>query len=363
MPSCKGGNSLVQAQATGDTLHLDYARYLTLEDHGTFTTATIRNPWDTTRTLHTYILVPDSTELPDALPDGTVVRTPLKNALVYSTVHQSLVGELGVMDAIGGICDLQYIHNPDLLQRISEGKVADCGNSNTPNIERIIQLSPDAVILSPYETSGTYGKLGQMGIPLIECADYMESNPLGRAEWMKFYGMLFGRTATATEMFNSIADEYNRLKATTDTVKSRPKVLMDRLYGNSWHVPTANSTTGAYLGDAGAVNPFADKGKAGSVGLAGEQVLHEAGDADIWLIRYAQDSDKTLRELSADHPLYGQFKAFKLKNVYGCNTDRVNYYEEMPFHPHWMLRDLIMICHPELETGADAPRYFTLLKP
>jgi iron complex transport system substrate-binding protein len=100
-------------------------------------------------------------------------------------------------------------------------------------MERIIQLNPDAILLSPYENSGNYGKLGQMGIPLVECADYMEGSPLGRTEWMKFYGILFGTEAHANGMFDNIEKEYKRLTALTDTVSYRPKVMIDRLYGNS----------------------------------------------------------------------------------------------------------------------------------
>lgn len=363
MHSCKRGNSLNSVSGDSDTLHLDYARNLTLEQYDGFVKATVRNPWDTTKTLHTYLLVPDSIHTLKGIPEGTVIRVPLRNALVYSTVHQSLVGELGAREAIGGVCDTQYIHNPELLKRIADGKVADCGNSYTPNLERIIQLNPDAILLSPFENSGTYGKVGQMGIPIIECADYMESSPLGRTEWMKFYGILFGTETQAAEMFKNIEQEYKRLIALTDTVSYRPKVMIDRLYGNSWYVPSANSTMGRYIKDAGGSNPFDGAGKAGSIGVSGEQVLHEAGNADIWILRYGQATDKTLSELASDSPIYGQFKPLKEGKVYGCNTKKINYYEQTPFHPHWLLKDLISIIHPEISDPKEENRYFTQLKP
>lgn len=365
LPSCaKGNGGAPRPDGDGGQLELRHARNLSLEQHDGYVKATIRNPWDTTKVLHTYLLVPDSISGPAAsLPEGTVVRVPLKKALIYSSVHTSLIDELGAGKAIKGICDRQYILNPSLIRRIDEGDITDCGSSYSPVMEKIIQLSPDAVLLSPYENSGNYGKIGQMGIPIVECADYMESTPLGRTEWMKFYGMLFGREKNAEELFSGIETDYNRLKQLTDTISHRPKVLVDRLYGNTWYVPSANSTMGTYIKDAGAENPFASTGKAGSIGLSGEQVLHEAGDADIWIVRYGQASDKTMRELSDDHPLYSQFKAFKLKKVYGCNTEAVNYYEETPFHPHWLLRELIRVFHPELMETEGENRYFTPLKP
>lgn len=347
----------------GTEIPLAYARYLSLHDCGDYIRADIRNPWDTTKTLHSYILLPESSELPATLPEGTIIRIPLKNALVYSTVHQSLVGELGANEAIGGICDRQYIHDDALLGRISSGDVTDCGSSYGPDMERIISLRPDAILLSPYEDSGNYGKLGRMGIPLIEGADYMETTPLGRMEWVKFYGLLFGRHAQADSLFAAIEHDYLSLKALTDTIGSHPKVLLDGIYGNSWYVPTAGSTMGTFIRDAGGTNPFDNAGNAASVGLSGERVLHEAGDADVWIVRYTQATDKTLRELAADNPIYRQFKPLKEGRVYGCNTDRIRYYEETPFHPHLLLRDLIGVIHPGLAGTDSVARYFTPLKP
>ena len=57
-------------------------------------------------------------------------------------------------------------------------------------------------------------------------------------------------------------------------------------------------------------------------GMSGEQVLHEAGNADIWILRYGQATDKTLHELASDSPIYGQFKPLKDGKVYGCNTQK-----------------------------------------
>ncbi len=217
-------------------------------------------------------------------------------------------------------------------------------------------------MLSPYENSGTYGRLGQLGIPLIECADYMETSPLARAEWMILYGMLFDREEEARRLFDATEREYNALKNLTEGVADRPKVLVDRLYGQAWYVPAANSTMGIFIKDAGGENPFAVHDRNGSVGLAGEQVLYQAEDADVWLMRYAQDSDKTMRELASDNAIYTQFKAFKDNRVYGCNTSRVFFYEDIPFHPQWLLRDMISILHPGLVAEKEGKKYFTQLE-
>lgn len=359
--SCKGGNALVSS-SEGDTIRMDYATNITMVKYDDYVKATVKNPWDTTATLHTYLLVPDSIDLPANLPEGTVVRTPMESALIYSSVHNSLVSELGAIDAISGVCDAKYIHQKELAGRIADGRVADCGIGTSPNIEKIISLNPDGIMLSPFENSGSYGKVGQLGIPIIECADYMETSPLGRAEWMKFYGLLFGKEIEADSMFMATQQEYNQLKELVKDIDNKPKVLIDRLYGQSWHVPAANSTMGIFIKDAGGLNPFDSYGGSGSVGLAGEQVLFKAEDSDIWLIRYSQSSDKTLSELATDNAIYPQFKAFKDKKVYGCNTSKVFFYEEVPFHPQWLLRDMISIFHPELSSIEPEKRYYSKMQ-
>ena len=357
-----GNGGRHEPDSIGEPIALTHARNLTLSRHRDFVRADIRNPWDTTKTLHTYILVPDTAETPERLPAGTIVRIPLKRGLVYSSVHNSLICELGAIDAIGGVCDPQYIYQQPLAARIAEGAVADCGNSMTPNLEKTIRLNPDAILLSPFENSGNYGKLGELGIPIIECADYMETTPLGRAEWMKFYGLLFGRQEEASAIFDTTATEYEELRQSVAARAEKPRVLTDRIYGASWNVPAGHSTMGKFIEDAGGVNPFAYIDKSGSAPLSGEQVLHKAGDADIWLIRYSESQDMPLSRLEADNPIYPRIKAFGTGNVYGCNTSQRHYYEEIPFHPQWLLQDLIQIFHPSADSIERRHTYFTRLK-
>lgn len=358
--SCSGGNS--HLSGVGKPIDLKHAKLLSLEQFDGYVRAEIKNPWDTTRLLHTYILVPDSAELPDNLPEGTLVRTPLKRAVVYSGVHHGLLHELGAIDAVCGVADASYVRDSIVLARLATGMVADCGPTASPSIERIMSLKPDAILLSPYENSGTYGRLGAMGIPVVECADYMEVSPLARAEWMKFYGLLFGCEEPAAEQFAITETRYNELRQKAATATHRPKVLLDGVYGGVWHQPAQHGTTGIYLRDAGAqIAVNAPVGTA-SVAMAPEKVLFEAEKADVWLYRYAQQNDKTLAELGRDNPLYSRFAPFKNKRVMGCNTAHKDYYELTPFHPDMLLYELICIFHPELQPAPPSQPFFTPLK-
>lgn len=359
--SCGHGNT-VSHNDGGDTISLKYAKNIVMVDYGDYLVATLRNPWDTTKVLHTYVLVPDSIE-PEGIPQGTVIRTPLTNAVVYAATHNALISELGAAEAVTGVCDPQYIHDSIIVDRLKRGLVIDCGDNMSPNLEKIMQLHPQAVLLSPYEGNNGYGKLSKLGIPIVECADYMESSPLARAEWMKFFGRLVGQSDKADSLFALTDSVYNSLKGLSAMSPARPRVLLDRMYGSVWNVPGAHSTMDQMIEDAGGKNIFGYIDKAGSAPLSPEQVLNEAYDADVWLIRYNQPDDLTYAQLGKDNTIYKQFAPYKNGNVYGCNTNKANLYDVMPFHPQLILADMISVLHPEIDLPEHNFSYFVPLLP
>ena len=361
LSACGGGSKTSSLQAEGDTIRMKYSSLLQIVKHADYTVVTIRNPWDTLKVLHTYLLADREKPLPEHLPEGTVVRTPLQKSVIYSSVHCSLWSELDELKGIGGVCGLEYIKLPQIQEGCRNGSIVNVGNSMNPDIERIIDLRPDAILLSPFENSGGYGRVGKLNIPIIECADYMETSALGRAEWMRLYGLLLGKEAQADSLFAGIEKEYLTL---TQQVKSqnlkRPTVISEMKNSSAWYIPGGNSTMGRLYQDAGAEYVFASLSNSGSVPLAFETVFDRGGNADIWLIKYNQPQDKTYSELERDYAPYARFKAFQDRKVYGCNTNHVPFYEESPFHPELLLKDLIKIFHPELLPDYDL-KYFSNL--
>lgn len=361
LSACGGGSKTSSLQAEGDTVRMKYSSLLQIVKHADYTVVTIRNPWDTLKVLHTYLLADREKPLPEHLPEGTVVRTPLQKSVIYSSVHCSLWSELDELKGIGGVCGLEYIKLPQIQEGCRNGSIVNVGNSMNPDIERIIDLRPDAILLSPFENSGGYGRVGKLNIPIIECADYMETSALGRAEWMRLYGLLLGKEAQADSLFAGIEKEYLTL---TQQVKSqnlkRPTVISEMKNSSAWYIPGGNSTMGRLYQDAGADYVFASLSNSGSVPLAFETVFDRGGNADIWLIKYNQPQDKTYSELERDYAPYARFKAFQDRKVYSCNTNHVPFYEESPFHPELLLKDLIKIFHPELLPDYDL-KYFSNL--
>ena len=351
-----------QADKSGATVAMRYAEQIQIDSCDGYWSVRVRNPWDTAKILHTYILVEQGRELPDNLPAGTLVRTPLRKSLIYSSVHCSLLVELDALDCIGGVCDLQYIYHPAVRTCCAEGRIVDAGNAMSPDLEKVIDLHPDAVLLSPFENSGGYGRIEKLGIPIIECADYMETSPLGRAEWMRFFGLLFGRKQQADSLFAEVEKRYASLKALVDTVSVRPTVLSELRNGSAWYTPGGHSTIGRLYADAGAAYVWADDTRSGSVPLSFETVFDRGRNADFWLFKYNETVDKTLSSLRAEYAPYAGFRAFQTGRVFACNTGKVPFYEETPFRPDWLLKDLILVFHPECLPGETA-RYFKQLHP
>lgn len=377
MAACQGGKTAAADAEAGDTLEMKYAKLLTIVKHGDgeessdaaegidyqYAEAIIANPWKAGTMLHRYILIPKGKE-----GDKTVamlarrrstgarcttdtVRTPLESNLVFTAPHCQLLTELGCQNAITGVCDKDYINIPDIKSRAqADAKVAhpimDCGSSMQPDIERIIALHPEALLISPFENSGGYGKLDKLRIPVIETADYMETSPLGRAEWIKLYGLLLG-SSKADSLFSAIEKEYLQLKAEAAKLPLGLSILTERKTGNVWYVPGGKSTMGILLRDAHARYIFADDTHSGSLSMSPEQIIAKGNQVDVWAFKYFGGNALTKQDLLAEYQGYQALKAFQTGTVYETDTSCEPYFELTSFHPEILLREFIILSHPE----------------
>ena len=404
MAACQGGKTAAADAEAGDTLEMKYAKLLTIVKHGDgeeasdaaegidyqYAEAIIANPWKAGTMLHRYILIPkgeegDKTVAMLALQRTSgmgcttdTVRTPVERSAVFIAPHCQLMYELGCQQAIRGVCDLNYINIPDVRKRAaSAGKasagnasagnassgnassekassgnpsaqntIVDCGSSMAPDIERIIALKPEAILVSPFENSGGYGKLDKLHIPLIEAADYMETSPLGRAEWIKLYGLLLS-SSKADSLFSAIEKEYLQLKAEAAKLPLGLSILTERKTGNVWYVPGGKSTMGILLRDAHAKYIFADDQHSGSLSMSPEQIIAKGNQVDVWAFKYFGGNALTRQDLLAEYQGYQALKAFQTGTVYETDTSCEPYFELTSFHPEILLREFIILSHPE----------------
>lgn len=371
LTACQGGKTAAGMEEGGDTLQMKYAQLLTIVSHDEqgYTEVKVHNPWKEGTELHRYILVPKGKEgdatmaklAGQAHGEGKAaatlgvktdtVRTPLESNLVFTAPHCQLLTELGCQNAITGVCDKDYINIPDIKSRAqADAKVAhpimDCGSSMQPDIERIIALHPEALLISPFENSGGYGKLDKLRIPIIETADYMETSPLGRAEWIKLYGLLLG-SSKADSLFSAIEKEYLQLKAEAAKLPLGLSILTERKTGNVWYVPGGKSTMGILLRDAHAKYIFADDQHSGSLSMSPEQIIAKGNQIDVWAFKYFGGNALTKNDLLAEYQGYQALKAFQTGTVYETDTSCEPYFELTSFHPEILLREFIILSHPE----------------
>lgn len=377
MAACQGEKTAAADAEAGDTLEMKYAKLLTIVKHGDgeeasdeaegvdyqYAEAIIANPWKAGTILHRYILIPKGKEgdktvamLAKRRSTGArcttdTVRTPVESNLVFTAPHCQLLTELGCQNAITGVCDKDYINIPDIKSRAqADAKVAhpimDCGSSMQPDIERIIALHPEALLISPFENSGGYGKLDKLRIPVIETADYMETSPLGRAEWIKLYGLLLG-SSKADSLFSAIEKEYLQLKAEAAKLPLGLSILTERKTGNVWYVPGGKSTMGILLRDAHARYIFADDTHSGSLSMSPEQIIAKGNQVDVWAFKYFGGNALTKQDLLAEYQGYQALKAFQTGTVYETDTSCEPYFELTSFHPEILLREFIILSHPE----------------
>ena len=351
--NCKGGRGTDVEPQAAEVNMMNEAGLLRVYDRGQYHLAEVVNPWDTASVLSRYVLVERGT-VPDSLPDVEFVRidVPLNRSLVYSSVHTGIIGEMGRMEAVAGVADGEYFGG-EMARRIRRGEVVDVGSSMSPSVEAVVALKPDAILVSPFENAG-HGVIEQTGVPVIECADYMEATPKGRAEWVRFFGLLYG-SQKGDSIYSSVAAAYDSIAAQVADVAYKPLVLTEMLTDGYWFVPGGGSYMARMITDAGARYPWGADTSTGSLQLDFSTVYAKAADADYWLIR-SFGRDLTLDDIEGVYLLNGQFKAFKEGNVFVANTAEVPLFEEFPFHPELLLEEYAKIFHPEIFKGDK--RYF-----
>lgn len=359
--SCgSGASSGTAVGAVGDTLRMHHSSLLQMIECDGYTLVDIRNPWKKGSYLHRYMLVPKDGRNIEAPHGVTMLRTPLDNQLIFTTLHAELFVMLGRMDALSGVCDARYMSVPDVKSGLAEGRITDCGSSMDVNLERLMELSPSAAWVVPFKNGG-YGKMERAGVPLVECCDYMETSPLGGAEWVRFYGRLLGVADKADSLFGAVCENYVRLKEIAASADYRPRLMCELKSGSAWYMPGGRSTMGQLYRDAGADYLFGDNDESGSLPYSFEAVLAAADSADVWLFKYGAEVDKSYSSLLQDFQGYRLLRPYRERMAFACNVSRRRFYEETPFRPDLLLEELVMLLHPEF-AGEYEFRYYEKLQ-
>lgn len=348
--SCKNNSAGQKSSISGEGIleEVKYANGFSIVYHPSYTQVTVYNPWKKGEIYKTYYLVKgESQEVPQ---DGIRIRIPIESMIANSSTYLGFLDLLKETEKITGICNSDYIYNRNVLTNIDKGFTKDVGDSYNLDIEQIILLNPDIVMTSAYEgIDENSRRMEQIGIPVVYNIEWQEADLLGRAEWIKFIGAFFDKSALSDSIFSDIEKRYMEVKNNMIDVETCPTILSGQDYRGTWSMPAGRSYSAQLFREAkGCYYYDNDSTHEGSIPNTIEEALIHFSDADIWIGVQAH----SLKELASLNSKYTLFKAFQNKNVFSYNN-RVtskggnDYWETGIARPDLLLCDMIKILHPE----------------
>lgn len=351
--ACQNGTKKQKktSPAEGLEIQVQYAKLFSIIDHGDFKVLNVKNPWPNANKTFTYALVKKGKTVPQKEKYDAVISIPIEKIVVTASSSIPYLENLGEAKTLVGFPSLNYISSPTTRALIDAGKVEELGSNISINTERLLQLQPDAVVgFSVNGNNRTFDNIQKSGIPVIYSASWLEKLPLGKAEWIKVIGLLYGKLDYATTQFKKVERNFLEAKALVKNLPNKPSVMSGALYRDRWYIPYGNSWQGHYMKIAGANYKFKATEGEGSIALSFEEVFAKCQDADIWINPGKYTTYKQLLE-SAEH--YKKFKAFQDKKIYTYTnvtgeTGGIVYFERGPSRPDLVLKDLIKIFHPDL---------------
>jgi iron complex transport system substrate-binding protein len=278
------------------------------------------------------------------------IQIPVKKIVVTSTTHIPMLELLGEEQSLAGFPNLAYISSEKTRKLIELDKIKELGNEENINTELLLELQPQLVIgFSISNNSNMYNSIEKLGIPVIFNGDWLEETPLGRAEWIKFFGVLFNKEKLADSIFTNIETNYLEAKNIAAKATEMPTVLAGSLFKDIWNLPAGNSFEATFFKDANTNYIWKNSKGKGSLSLNFENVFEQGKNADIW---FTSGNFLSLVEMANQNNLYKKFKAFENKTIYTYSntkgkTNGVIYFELAPSRPDLVLKDLIKIAHPQ----------------
>lgn len=336
---------------------VSYAKGFDIQVAGDITKLVIYNPQNLKNVMSTYYFTASSNKLEDAT---NVFTEQLNDVAVFSATQLNGFSKLNLIDRVIAISESEYIQNPVIKERHNKGDIVELAGNGNFYLEKTLEINPSVIFYSPYNMSQKH-PLAATEITMIPYFDFMESNPLGRAEWIKFTGLFFGKEQEAIDIFDSIVFQYNSYNKLTQLVVNKPTVFSDKYFSGQWYVSGGQSYIAQLFNDAGADYLWKENQNTASINLDFEVVYNKAHDADFWRIVGTYPEGFTYDKLGAENNLYVNFKAFKDKGVIFCDSKASSYFETGTLEPHILLADLIFAFHPDLLDGYK-PKYYHLCK-
>jgi iron complex transport system substrate-binding protein len=326
--------------------NLKYAKGFEIQYFENYKKLIIKKPYQGAAESFEYILTNSASH-----NDLNTIQTPVESIVVTSTTHIPMLELLNIENKLVGYPNTKYISSKRTRALIDEGKVIDLGNEENINTELLLDLKPDIVIgFSINSNNKMFATIEKMNIPVILNGAWLEETPLGRAEWIKLFGVLFNKEKEADSIFSTIEKNYLEAKKIALNAERIPTIISGGLFKDIWNLPAGESFEATFLADANTNYLWKDAKGTGSLSLNIENVFEKGHDAEIWI---SPSFYTSLEQLKNANDIYPKFKAFKNEQIYTFvnkkgTTGGLLYFELAPARPDLVLKDLIKIGHPEL---------------
>lgn len=326
--------------------NLKYAKGFEIQYFENYKKLIIKKPYQGATESFEYILTNSTSH-----NDLNTIQTPVESIVVTSTTHIPMLELLHIEHKLVGYPNTKYISSKKTRALIDAGKVIDLGNEENINTELLLDLKPDIVIgFSINSNNKMFATIEKMNIPVILNGAWLEETPLGRAEWIKLFGVLFNKEKEADSIFNTIEKNYLEAKKIALNAEEIPTIISGGLFKDIWNLPAGDSFEATFLADANTNYLWKDAKGTGSLSLNIENVFEKGHDAEIWI---SPSFYTSLEQLKSANDIYPKFKAFKNDHIYTFvnkkgATGGLIYFELAPARPDLVLKDLIKIAHPEL---------------
>ncbi|MBP5277632.1 MAG: ABC transporter substrate-binding protein [Prevotella sp.] len=365
--SCKQVNTTtVSDHSAGDdtvTVDIQYAEGFKVSQEEGFRLLEITDPQrddEEKEKTYRFALIPRGSK-PQGIPDDcTAIETPVKGVICMTSLQLSGFLKLQALDQIVGIASAKRLFDKELKKRLEEGKIMKIGKEGNFDDEIVLASNPDAILVSLSKRGG-FDKLEDSGIPLIPYMGYQETSPLAQAEWIKFVGLLTGKTSEANKLFDEIEDNYLTAKTlVTEKSAAKPLAFYGKMHGDNWYAMGGESFIAKIIADAGGTY-FIDDDRTGGVNLDFERVYAQGERCDYWVIQNKGKERQSYENLLAEDSHYGDFRAFKQKKIICCDVSHTPVNELSPMEPDIVLKDFIKVFYPDVLTDY-TPKYYQLIK-
>ncbi|MDB9720758.1 ABC transporter substrate-binding protein [Winogradskyella sp.] len=342
----------LQNTSKTNALELKYATGFSVTYYDNYKVINLLKPWPKAEKTYSYVIANKDVNI-DFKADAfdAIIDSKMSKIVVTSTTHIPALELLGVEETLVGFPGTDYISSKKTRQRIADGKIRELGKNEGINTEVLLELFPNVVVGFGIEgVNKTFEIIKKAGIPVIYNGDWVESSALAKAEWIKFFGVLYNKEKEADSIFKKIEKDYLAAKAIAKAAKTRPTVFSGAMHKDVWYLPNGSSAEAQFLKDANVNYLWSDTKGNGSLALNFEVVLVKAKNAELW---FNPSYYNSINQLEKANTLYTNFNAFKNKNIYSYvntagDTGGVLYYELGTTRPDLVLKDIIKICHPKL---------------